>query len=749
MVPKRKADSPIDEGRDGEEDVGEEADGFSKLVAQTAKKFDMSDFPYTLRPGIRDTASALFQPAQDFTALPLKPDHTNRPLWVDGCGKIILENFHRHAPRVRDFLITIAEPTARPASIYEYKLTIHSLYAGVSAGLTPADMVAMLQRFSKTRLPPNVVAFIKQCGGSYGKVKFVLRNNQHFLETTDKDVFQVLLRDPEVNLCRVEGAEESQEKAPTAAGLTIAGTKDAAGLREVEGLNRGRVPRHTQDELHSLLNEDEDTDLGPVTRAIQIKEDKVSAVAQRCLALQYPALEEYDFRNDHANPDLDIDLRPGTQIRPYQEQGLAKMFGNGRAKSGIIVLPCGAGKTLVGITAACTIKKGVVVLATGNMAAVQWRDEFLKWTNIPPSSIALFTSDHKTPFTSATGIIVTTYAMLTTTRARTSTTTPSSSQTLSFLRSREWGPLLLDEVHVAPAHTFRTVLTTLKSHAKLCLTATLLREDSKIPDLAYLIGPKLYEADWLALSTQGYLARVQCVQVWCPLPPSFQHAHLHTLAARHHPLLTALNPAKLRTCAFLIDRHAARDDKLLVLSDSLPALAAILARFRTDPACHTLLLSKVGDTSLDLPEATVLIQISSQFGSRRQEAQRLGRVLRARRRAEEEFTAFFYALVAPGTREMVFAGRRGAFLVGLGYAFKVVTRIGEMEGVGGMGFEEGELLGRVMEEIKASPHREAEARTNGNSSTGSVRSLPLRKRAKRNSQSCRHVTSGYSRLMSD
>jgi DNA excision repair protein ERCC-3 len=190
------------------------------------------------------------------------------------------------------------------------------------------------------------------------------------------------------------------------AGLAIAGSKEAAGLRQVEGLDQqasgSQKPENdlTARNLQSMLHDDdEDEDAGDVTHAFKIQADSFSKVAQRCLALGYPALEEDDFRNDNLNPDLDIELRPATQIRPYQERSLSKMFGNGRAKSGIIVLPCGAGKTLVGITAACTIKKGVVVLVTGSMSAIQWRNEFIKWTNINPSSISIFSSDQKSPFT--------------------------------------------------------------------------------------------------------------------------------------------------------------------------------------------------------------------------------------------------------------------------------------------------------------------------------------------------------------
>ena len=422
--------------------------------------------------------------------------------------------------------------------MHEYKFTNHSLYGAVSAGLNTKDIVTTLERFFKNGLPPNIAEFITACGKSYGKAKLVLRSTKYFLETSDKALLQQLLKDPEINLCRAQGAKTTRTSAPTMAGLAIPGTREAAGMREAEGLNQPISKRQRSggggmaQDLYTLLDDDgDDAGDGDVTHAIEIRDDKVSAVAARCLALHYPALEEYDFRQDQVNPDLDIDLRPATQIRPYQEQSLSKMFGNGRAKSGIIVLPCGAGKTLVGITAACTIKKGIVVLATGSMSAIQWRNEFIKWTNIGPSNISIFSSDQKSPFTGTTGVIVTTYSMITNSRNR----ARDAASMMKFLGNREWSLVILDEVHVVPAQMFRRVVGSIKAHSKLGLTATLLREDNKIDDLNYLIGPKLYEANWMELSQQGHIARLQCAEVWCPMPADFHEQYL-TTTPRNRPL---------------------------------------------------------------------------------------------------------------------------------------------------------------------------------------------------------------------
>ena len=269
--------------------------------------------------------------------------------------------------------------------------------------------------------------------------------------------------------------------------------KDAAFVREDEGLDKSRLDSDQiekapkAEKVYTAFNDEDIDDEQDLVYTFQIKDDKVSKVAQQCLALHYPALEEYDFKIDDINANLEMDLRPATLIRPYQERCLSKVFGNGRAKSGIIVLPCGAGKSLVGVTAACTIKKGVVVLANSNISALQWRNEFQKWSNVKPDNIAIFSSVNKSVFVGNTGIMITTYSMVTSTRER----AHESDKMKKFLQNREWGLMLLDEVHVVPAQMFRNVIGSIKSHSKLGLTATLLQEDDKLEDLNFLIGTEV------------------------------------------------------------------------------------------------------------------------------------------------------------------------------------------------------------------------------------------------------------------
>jgi DNA excision repair protein ERCC-3 len=373
----------------------------------------------------------------------------------------------------------------------------------------------------------------------------------------------------------------------------------------------------------------------------------------------------------------------------------------GRARSGIIVLPCGAGKSLTGIAAASRIRKSVLCLCTSSVSVDQWRQQFKLWTQLPDASVVRFTSQLKEALPEGEGgVVVTTYNMIAF-RGRRS---EESERILNTIRGREWGLMLLDEVHVVPAAMFRKVVGITKAHAKLGLTATLVREDARIEHLNFLIGPKLYEANWLDLQRSGFIANVQCAEVWCPMTKEFYAEYLRPENAARKQALYVMNPSKFRTCQYLMQYHEqARGDKIIVFSDNIFALREYAARlrrpfvyggtahaertrvlhaFKHSSAVNTIFLSKVGDNSIDIPEANVIIQISSHAGSRRQEAQRLGRILRPKARpagagppAPDDFNAFFYSLVSTDTTEMFYSTKRQQFLVDQGYSFKVVTNL--------------------------------------------------------------------------
>lgn len=651
---------------------------------------------------------------QDFSkSLTLKKDHSNRPIWITQDSVIYLEAFSMYYQQAYDFLVAIAEPTARPKFIHSYRLTENSLYAAVALSIDTDTIIKTLNRLCKTDIPMRVVEYIKDCTYTFGKAKLVLKDNKFFVESQFPEVLRELLKNPNIKNARIFDDAATDAAAPP-------GISSSEG-RTGDGFIEAALLKEDRSNLQYLLDidgeEDDEDDIQSAraqkTVSFMIAQQLVQAVKKSAQdESHYPLMEEYDFKNDLKNPLLLMDLRPSTKIRSYQEKSLTKMFGNGRARSGIIVLPCGAGKSLTGVTAASTIKRSTVVVCINNASVIQWRNEFLRWTNLSsvyePSHpvIKIFTSHKKDPLPHKrdASIIITTYSMLCHGGHRSA----SGEMMIKSIKEREWGLMILDEVHVAPAEQFQKVLQIVNTHCKLGLTATLVREDNKIKDLNFLVGPKLYEANWIDLTEQGFLARVKCVEVWCPMTKEFYAEYVKGSAtgqnnSRLQRLLYNLNPTKFRTCEYLVTYHAARGDKIIIFSDDLPALILycsslkgvldvpyiygetphadrenILKLFKQRSSlCPCIGLSKVGDTALDIPEANVIIQVSSHFGARRQEAQRLGRILRPKNNPTGGFNAFFYTLVSTDTREMYFSTKRQQYLIDQGYTFQVVQDLAE------------------------------------------------------------------------
>jgi len=653
------------------------------------------------------TSSVSSPTGADFSNLKLKPDHSARPCWTAPDGAIYLEAFHSLYNSAYDFLVAISEPVARPEFLHEYKLTPYSLYAAVATNIDTESIVRVLDRLSKNVLPIGVATFIRECTKRYGKAKLVLKHNKFYVESEHPDVLRELLRDSKISQARVVEDTDAGDEADSTDKDGFVVNEKAAEMEENLKILRGTDDDSDEDEDEDLMAEAPgatSTNRGTklTTVAFQIRAEQVEIVKKQAIELDYPLMEEYDFRNDNVNPNVPMDLKPHARIRRYQERSLAKMFGNGRARSGIIVLPCGAGKTLTGVTAAQTIKKSVICLCTNAVSVLQWKYQFQLWTNIPDDRICCFTSDKKEVMHPESCVLVTTYTMISYGGKR----SDKSKQVMDAISSREWGLMLMDEVHVVPAKMFRRVVGSVKAHCRLGLTATLVREDDLISDLNFLIGPKLYEANWMDLTAAGYLANVQCVEVWCPMTGPFMGEYLKPTAnARLKQLLYVMNPSKLRAVEYLVNFHEARGDKIIVFSDLVYSLKlyadmlkkpliygetpekerqAILGIFRSSKAVSTICLSKVGDTSIDLPEANVVIQVSSHFGSRRQEAQRLGRILRPKSYTQtngtnrSSFNAFFYTLVSTDTQEMFYSAKRQQYLIDQGYTFKIVTNLSEL-----------------------------------------------------------------------
>jgi DNA excision repair protein ERCC-3 len=402
-------------------------------------------------------------------------------------------------------------------------------------------------------------------------------------------------------------------------------------------------------------------------------------------------LDKYDFFEDNTSGSLGIKLRRTTgkdkgkvELRPHQLQSLRHMFGRGWARSGIIVLPCGAGKSLVGAAAAAYIDKSCICVCTSTLAARGWRDEFLRWTTAATATKIVFVSSEevgKLPKDiNEPCICITTYGMLTSPNKR----SQGSEAFMAEVKKRKWGLMLLDEAHTAPAEQYRTVIEFAKPLCKLGLTATLVREDDKIADLGELIGPKIYQANWLDLEKAGHISKLECYEVTCKMDPEFAEAYNESpITPKRKHLLQALNPVKFAVCRHLINTHEALGDKIIVFCDNLNTLRLygkalgkehidgsssailnqlLLRAFKAPGSdVNTILMSKVGDNSIDLPSANVMIQIDSHGGSRRQEAQRIGRILRTG--TDLKKTSKAYTLVSEGTIEADHQTKRRSFTV--------------------------------------------------------------------------------------
>lgn len=303
--------------------------------------------------------------AKDYRSqMELKIDHASRPLWVAPNGHIFLESFSPVYKHAHDFLIAISEPVCRPEHIHEYKLTAYSLYAAVSVGLQTNDIIEYLKRLSKTSIPQGIMEFIQLCTLSYGKVKLVLKHNKYFVESPHPEILQKILKDPVIQSCRLKRAEteegdgfivSAQEKLKLslfnqkAQNNTATGQTDDKSSTTVVDAAAVIVPDDITNFYEKIDNEEDEDTLNIDTVSFEVNQEKIEVLQKRCIEIEHPLLAEYDFRNDTRNPDINIDLKPAAVLRPYQEKSLRKMFGNGRARSGVIVLPCGAGKSLVSV----------------------------------------------------------------------------------------------------------------------------------------------------------------------------------------------------------------------------------------------------------------------------------------------------------------------------------------------------------------------------------------------------------------
>ena len=535
------------------------------------------------------------------------------PLIVQSDKTVLLEVAHSDAPKARAALAPFAELERAPEHIHTYRITPLALWNARAAGFDAEQAVDVLERYSRFPVPQALLVDVAETMARYGRLKLV-KHPAHGL---------ILEADDAAILTEVTRSKKIQ---PLIA-------------KPIDDLT---VPVH------------------PSARG-QIK--------QELTKLGWPVEDLAGYVDGESHPiALNHD---GWQLRDYQQYAAESFWEGG---SGVVVLPCGAGKTIVGAASMAQAQTTTLILVTNTVAGRQWRDELLRRTTLTPEEIGEYSGEKKEirPVTIATYQVVT-------------RKTKGEYRALELFDSRDWGLIIYDEVHLLPAPVFR-MAADLQSRRRLGLTATLVREDGREDDVFSLIGPKRYDAPWKELEMAGYIATAECVEVRTTLTDEERLTYA-TAETRERYRLAACSAGKLEVVDKLLATH--RGQQTLIIGAYVEQLEEIAARidaplvdgktttkkredafqaFR-DGEISTLVVSKVANFSIDLPEAAVAIQVSGTFGSRQEEAQRLGRLLRPKSDGAE---AVFYTVVARDTLDSEYAMHRQRFLAEQGYAYRLV-----------------------------------------------------------------------------
>ena len=552
--------------------------------------------------------------------MPFVPDN---PLVVQGDHTLLLETMSPRYAEARDALLAFAEIVKSPEYVHTWRITPLSLWNAASAGHTPDDVVAVLERYAKYPIPEHIPVSVREKMGRYGTLRLLQDGPWLVLEADDP------LRMAEIRSLKV------------AADL----------LGEPLDATRNRIGPARRGELKQVL-----TSVGhPVQDLAGYEDGDPLAMALRS-----------------TTPD-----GGAWSLREYQVAATDAFAGGPSGGSGVIVLPCGAGKTMVGIAAMVRLGMRTLVVCTGHTALQQWRRQILEHTTLGEEQVGEYTAEAK----QLRPVTITTYQLLTW-RPRKEAPPPH----LRLFHEANWGLVIYDEVHLLPAPIFRETAN-LQARRRLGLTATLVREDGRETDVFSLVGPKRFDLPYKELEHQGWIAAARCVEVRVPLS-DVDRARYVSSSPRARTRLAATNPKKGPVLERLLARHEGA--QILVLGTYLEQLAwlgqghgfpivtgettheerdKLLFRFRSGEL-PVLGLSRVGNFAIDLPGASVAIQVSGTFGSRQEEAQRLGRILRPKEGTND---AVFYSLVTPETDEQEFAERRQRFLAEQGYPYRIET----------------------------------------------------------------------------
>ncbi|HIK13806.1 MAG TPA: DEAD/DEAH box helicase [Leptolyngbyaceae cyanobacterium M33_DOE_097] len=545
------------------------------------------------------------------------------PLIIQSDRSVLLEVHSPHADAARAAIAPFAELIKSPEHIHTYQISPLSIWNARAAGMPVVEMIAALRDYAKYPMPEAVVQEITALGSRYGLTVIERDGDRLLLKTADLPLAELLSRSDE-------------------------------------------VAKYLGDRLSDCVFAVDAGDRGVLKQAL--------------LVAGYPAEDLAGYVTGDA---LNLELRTITAsgapfgLRDYQKEAAEAFYQSGRVQggSGVIVLPCGAGKTMVGMAAIAQVQENTLVLTSSLTSVRQWQRELLDKTTLPPDAIAEYSGESK----QTAPITLATYQILSYRSSK-----DGEFPHFQLFNARSWGLIIYDEVHLLPAPIFR-ITAELQARRRLGLTATLIREDGKEGDVFALIGPKRYDVPWRELEGQGFIAAAECTEIRIPQTTARQMEYA-VAEKRHQFRIAAENPRKADVVRSLLEKESGH--RILIIGEYLDQLKQLAAQtglplvtgktsqaerdrryeqFRSGEISG-LILSRVGNFALDLPDADVLIQVSGKYGSRQEEAQRLGRVLRPK---ADGHSAQFYTLVSLRTCEEEFARHRQLFLAEQGYSYQI------------------------------------------------------------------------------
>lgn len=586
------------------------------------------------------------------------------PLIVQGDRTLLLDVHAPLAMECRNDLLPFAELERSPEHLHTYRLTPLSLWNATSAGFTAENAIDVLKKYSRYDVPQSIEVWITETASRFGKLRLIPGPTIKVpVKTAD-----ILNDSPEKK--QTELVEEQYlylvaNSRPIF--LEISANPQAKKILEPCEFDESAVPENIS------VSEEEKK------YCFQLKLTDRGTIKQILLKALWPIKDEIQLKNGEP---LDFHLLETTkagktfQIRNYQNEAANALVGNRGPGTGFgtVVLPCGAGKTIVGMNVMNLLKTSTLIITTNISAVHQWIQELLDKTNLLPEQIAEYTGENKT----LAPVTVATYQILTW-RPEKDGPYPH----FSIFRKRNWGLIIYDEVHMLPAPVFR-VVAELQAVRRIGLTATLVREDGCEGYVFSLVGPKRYDVPWKELEKSHWIAKAECIEVRLDLPESEEIEYAVAPARTKHRLASE-NPVKTEVTKEIISRFP--EDKVLVIGQYLEQLEILSKELKTpiitgktpnaerdkiyqdfrEGKIHVLVVSKVANFAIDLPDASLAIQVSGTFGSRQEEAQRLGRILRPKER-----TSRFFTLITRNTVEEEFGSNRQKFLAEQGYSYRII-----------------------------------------------------------------------------